>query len=356
MAQLDRRAVVAERVARGRHRDRRRVALAGDLQLILALRQRCCVDRVVAEAVHANRLGERRAVGLQQLHGGRALQAEEFVLRAARRAVGQGHMPEQAQVAGTGHGRQHGAHDQDAVGRDVEGVRGRRIVHQRPAVAQGVARAGRALDDIGARLEIGKAQLAARIGDAAEDRVAGLLDLHLHIGQEHRALDGGASGNGECEGAGRREAQPPGAPRGAGDRRGRPADRGVRRDVGLQRIARHRVLLFDVTAPAIGNRDVREVHARPFGHRPDRLGRIAVLDGAGGCAPLILQRVAVGVAGRDLEVGLVGAAVLGIAGAPAATGHESESAAESQGEKGEPALDMPLGHGSPLKTYRLACP
>ena len=75
----------------------------------------------------------------------------------------------------------------------------------------------------------------------------------------------------------------------------------VRRAGRSRGVARDRVLLFDVSALAVRYRDVGEVEARPVRHRPHGLGGVAVLDRAGRHAPLVLQRIAVGIAGATLR-------------------------------------------------------
>ena len=310
--QLDRLAAdVAGRVDGRRHIERLAVRLALHLQLEAGLDRYRSIDRVVAESVHPHRRRQRLAIGLQHLHGGCALQVEELVLRAANAAIGGADVAEQAQVARSTEHRHHGVHAGLKAGREAAAVGQRQV--SRGGAFDGVALA---------TLQHRQAYIAVQVGQAAKHSLAaGLLDhLHRHVGQVDQARRGRAAA-GRCElgVVARYEAHAPAAARGVGRQGCRVTQRLAHRCGGAQGVGGDRVLLLHVAAPAVGHGDVGEVKPGAVRHRPHRRARIAVLDAAGGDAPLVLKRVAVGVSRFDAEGGLVDAAVCFRAGAaPAA--------------------------------------
>ena len=309
--QLDRLAAdITGQVSGRRHIERLAIRLALHLQLEAGLDGHRRVDGVVAESVHPHRRRQRLAIGLQHLHGGCALQVEEFVLRAANAAVGEADVAEQAQVARRRERRHHGAHARIKAGREGTAVGQRQVLR------------GGAFDGVAlACLQHRQAHIAAQVRLAAEHSLAaGLLDhLHRHVGQVDQARRGHAAARWREPGVvARYEAHAPAAARGVGRQGCRVTQRLAHGCGGAQGVGGDRVLLLHVAAPAVGHGDVGEVQPGAVWHRPHRLARIAVFDAAGGDAPLVLKRVAVGVSGFDAEGGLVGAAVCFRAGAAAA--------------------------------------
>ena len=309
--QLDRLAAdIAGRVDGRRHIERLAVRLALHLQLEAGLDRHRGIDRVVAESVHPQRRRQRLAIGLQHLHGGCALQVEELVLRAANAAVGEADVAEQAQVARSTERRHHGAHACIRAGREAAAVGQRQVL--RGGAFDGVALAA---------LQHRQAHVAAQVRQAAEHNLAaGLLDhLHRHVGQVDQARRGRAAARRSEPGVvARHEAHAPAAARGVGRQGCRVTERLAHGCGGAQGVSGDRVLLLHVAAPAVGHGDVGEVQPGAVRHRPHRLARVAVFDAAGGDAPLVLKRVAIGVGRFNAEGGLVGAAVRFRASAAAA--------------------------------------
>jgi hypothetical protein len=312
--------------ARRRHVDRLREALACHLQLQVRLHGHGSIERVVAELVDAQHRPQHGAVRQKQLHRCRRLQAEVLAPRATDTAIGQADVAEQAQVASR---VQWCWHQREASVR---------VDRHRPAVAQRRTRRGATTHDVGvARAEFGQRDLAGQVGLAAEDGLAGGLvhDLHGHVGQVHLAFHRRAAARrheGRVRAPG--ETQASGNPVDIGHGRCGMSDGSADRRCCTQRIGRDDILLLDESALAVGNGDVGEMQAGSVGHGPHRLGRVAILDRARGHAPLVLERVAVGVARFDAQIGLVGAAVALRAGAAtAARQHEANQAQAQAGVK-----------------------
>ena len=254
---------------------------------------------------------QRRAVGLLKLHRGRSLDAEVVALRPADAPVGEPDVPEQTQVAARADVG--GQHRDPRLGGDREAA----ARHQRTGGGAGTAD-GVAL----AVVQLGQADFAGEVGHAAEDGFATrrIDDLDHHVGQIDDALRRRTAPRRREEKVVRRlEAQSAGRAGEVGDRRCGMAHGRALGHRGAKCVRRDGVLLFDVATAAVGDGHVSEMQTGPVGHGPDGFVRVAVLDTAGGDAPLVLQRIAIGVAGLHPQVGLVRAAGGIVAGTAAAT-------------------------------------